>query len=68
VDAQIADQAKAHGIGEDEVVEHVLLDRTPIKRLIDPADVADAVCWLAGPHTANVTGTTLTLDGGWTAN
>lgn len=68
VDKQIADQAASHGIGEDEVVEQVMLARTPIKRLIDPADVADAVCWLAGPHAGNVTGTTLTLDGGWTAN
>jgi 3-hydroxybutyrate dehydrogenase len=68
VDKQIADQAASHGIGEDEVVEQVMLARTPIKRLIDAADVADAVCWLAGPHAGNVTGTTLTLDGGWTAN
>jgi 3-hydroxybutyrate dehydrogenase len=68
VDKQIADQAAAHGIGADEVVERVMLDRTPVKRLIEPADVADAVCWLAGPHAGNVTGTTLTLDGGWTAN
>jgi 3-hydroxybutyrate dehydrogenase len=68
VDKQIADQAASHGIGEDEVVEHVMLARTPIKRLIDAADVAGAVCWLAGPHAGNVTGTTLTLDGGWTAN
>lgn len=68
VDKQIADQATSHGIDANEVVERVMLARTPIKRLIDAADVADAVCWLAGPHAGNVTGTTLTLDGGWTAN
>lgn len=68
VDNQIAAQARTHGIGPDEVVERVLLDRSAIKKLIEPEDVAATVLWLAGPHTAHLTGASVPLDGGWTAN
>lgn len=67
VEDQIADQARAHGIPEAEVVQRVMLDRTAIKRLIEPAEVAAAALWLCSPHTGHVTGVSLPLDGGWTA-
>lgn len=67
VRGQIADQAAAHGRPEDEVVGEVLLRRAAIKRLVDPAEVADAVRWLCGPRTGHITGISLPLDGGWTA-
>jgi 3-hydroxybutyrate dehydrogenase len=65
---QIAAQAEAHGVSSEEVIEHILLDRSAIKRLIDPEDVADVVLWLCGPHAAHVTGTSIPMDGGWTAS
>jgi 3-hydroxybutyrate dehydrogenase len=68
VEDQIAAQARTHGIPEEDVVERVLLERTPVKRLIEPEEVAEAVLWLCGPHTRSVTGTSLSLDGGWTAH
>ena len=40
VENQIASQAQAHGITEDEVLEQVLLARTPVKRLVEPEEVA----------------------------
>src|SRR5690606_111382 len=43
VEQQIADQARAHGIPASDVVETVLLARSPIKRLIEPAEVAEMV-------------------------
>jgi 3-hydroxybutyrate dehydrogenase len=67
VEDQIADQARTHGIPEADVVAQVMLDRTAIKRLIEPAEVAAAAVWLCSPHTGFVTGTSLPLDGGWTA-
>jgi 3-hydroxybutyrate dehydrogenase len=67
VEGQIADQARSHGIPEDEVLDKVLLGRTPIKRLVEPAEVADLVCFLCGPGTDSVTGTSFLMDGGWTA-
>ncbi|MCE7005545.1 3-hydroxybutyrate dehydrogenase [Kibdelosporangium philippinense] len=68
VEGQIAAQAQTHGISADEVVEQVILDRTAIKRLIEPQDVADVVLWLCGPHSSHVTGTSIAMDGGWTAS
>lgn len=67
VEGQIADQAKAHGLSEDQVVEQVMLAPAAIKRLIEPAEVADAVAWLCAPAAASVTGASLVMDGGWSA-
>jgi 3-hydroxybutyrate dehydrogenase len=67
VQDQIAGQAAAHGISEAEVVATVFLERTAIKRLIEPAEVAEAVAFLCSAAAATVTGTSLSMDGGWTA-
>ncbi|WP_406493832.1 3-hydroxybutyrate dehydrogenase [Streptomyces sp. NBC_00846] len=68
VENQIADQARAHGISEEEVVSRIMLERSAIKRLIETDEVAEAVLWLCGPRTGHITGTSLSMDGGWTAN
>ncbi|RZS36916.1 3-hydroxybutyrate dehydrogenase [Herbihabitans rhizosphaerae] len=68
VENQIAAQARAHGLPADEVVDRLLLARSPVKRLIEPAEVAALVTWLAGEHAGSLTGASLPLDGGWTAN
>ncbi|MEU9126712.1 3-hydroxybutyrate dehydrogenase [Kitasatospora sp. NPDC048540] len=67
VERQIAAQAAAHGIPEDEVVERIMLDRTAVKRLIEPAEVAALALWLCSPAAAYITGASLPVDGGWTA-
>jgi len=67
VEKQIADQARVHGIPESEVIEKVMLTENAIKRLLEPAEVADLVGWLCGPHSGMVTGTSYVMDGGWTA-
>jgi 3-hydroxybutyrate dehydrogenase len=68
VEGQIADQAKAHGLSEDQVVAQVMLAPAAVKRLIEPAEVAEAVAWLCSPSAASVTGTSVVMDGGWTAH
>ncbi|MFF8386561.1 3-hydroxybutyrate dehydrogenase [Streptomyces kanasensis] len=68
VERQIADQAAAHGIPPERVLSEVLLRDTPLKRLAEPEEVAEAVAYLCTPAAAFVTGTSLTLDGGWTAH
>lgn len=68
VEGQIAAQAEAHGITPDKVVSDVMLERSAIKRLIEPEEVAAMAVWLCGPHTGYVTGTSLPLDGGWCAH
>ena len=67
VDAQIADQARTRGISEDEVIDRVMLAPMPKKAFITVEEVAAAVGYLIGPAARNVTGQTLTIDGGWTA-
>ncbi len=67
VEAQIADQARAHGVPEEEVLETVLLAPQAIKRLIEPEEVADVVAFLAGPTGRSFTGVPVTMDEGWTA-
>jgi 3-hydroxybutyrate dehydrogenase len=67
VEGQIADQALRHEVAEDEVVRDVLLARTPVKRLIDPEEVAGLVGFLCGPGTDSINGASYVLDGGWTA-
>ncbi|AJT42477.1 SDR family NAD(P)-dependent oxidoreductase [Psychromicrobium lacuslunae] len=67
VESQIADQAVAHGIPEDEVLAKVMLTESAIKRLVEPQEVASLVAWLAGPKAGMVTGASYTMDGGWSA-
>lgn len=67
VEAQIKDQAATHGIGEDEVVEQIMLTKSPVKRLVEPEEVAALVSFLMSDDAGMVTGTSYTMDGGWTA-
>ncbi|MBY6410773.1 3-hydroxybutyrate dehydrogenase [Rhodococcus sp. BP-252] len=67
VEKQIADQAAAHGIAEDEVLEKVMLTESAIKRLVEPAEVGSLVGWLASEDAGMVTGASYTMDGGWSA-
>jgi len=67
VDAQIKDQARTRGISEEEVIDRVMLEPMPKKVFITFEEIAAAVEYLMGPMARNITGQTLTIDGGWTA-
>ncbi|MBX3311519.1 MAG: 3-hydroxybutyrate dehydrogenase [Microbacteriaceae bacterium] len=68
VEKQISDQAKVHGISEDEVVEKIMLADSSIKRLLDPSEVASLALWLASDSAGLATGSSFVMDGGWTAH
>ena len=68
VERQIADQARVHGLSEAEVTERVLLAPQAVKRLIEPAEVAEVVAFLAGSGGGAFTGVPVTMDQGWTAH
>jgi 3-hydroxybutyrate dehydrogenase len=67
VEAQIADQAKAHGVPEERVLEDVILAPQAVKRLIEPEEVAAVVSVLLGPYGRAFSGAPVTMDLGWTA-
>jgi len=67
VDKQIAAQARAHGISEQEVIERIMLEPMPKKCFITPAEIAATIEFLATHAARNITGQTIVIDGGWTA-
>jgi 3-hydroxybutyrate dehydrogenase len=67
VDNQIADQAKANRMSPEEVIEKVMLAPAAVKRLIEPAEVADFAAYLCSDAAGVITGAALTMDLGWTA-
>lgn len=67
VDNQIEAQAKNHGISKEEVVSKIMLQKSAIKTLIEPDAVAETVKFLCSDAANHITGSALTMDGGWTA-
>jgi 3-hydroxybutyrate dehydrogenase len=67
VERQIADQARAHGMPEEDVLERVILAPHAVKELIEPSEVAEVVSFLAGTAGRTFTGVPVTMDLGWTA-
>jgi 3-hydroxybutyrate dehydrogenase len=67
VEAQVADQARAHGVPEERVLEDVILAPHAVKRLIEPDEVAGVVAFLLGPEGRAFSGAPVTMDLGWSA-
>jgi 3-hydroxybutyrate dehydrogenase len=67
VESQIADQAKAHGMSEERVLEDVIVAPHAVKRLLEPDEVAETVAFLLGPAGRGFSGSAVTMDLGWTA-
>ena len=67
VDAQVAAQARAHGMSEQEVIERIMLEPMPKKQFITAEEVAATIEFLASHGARNITGQTIVIDGGWTA-
>jgi 3-hydroxybutyrate dehydrogenase len=67
MERQIPDQAKAHDMSEERVLEEVILQPHAVKRLIEPDEVAATVAFLAGPDGSAFTGVPVTMDLGWSA-
>jgi 3-hydroxybutyrate dehydrogenase len=67
VERQIDDQARAHGVPPERVLEDVVLAPHAVKRLIEPEEVAEVVAFLASPAGRSFTGAAIPMDLGWTA-
>lgn len=66
VDKQIADQARTHGIPEDQVVREIMLKPMPKGVFISFEELAGICTFLMSPPARNITGQCIVVDGGWT--
>ncbi len=67
VEKQIPDTAKARGISEEEVKRDVLLAAQWTKKFVNVEEIAGTALFLCSEHAQNITGTHISIDGGWTA-
>jgi 3-hydroxybutyrate dehydrogenase len=67
VEKQIPDQARTRGITEEEVVRDVLLAAQPTKRFVTVEEIGALAVFLCSDAAASITGASLSIDGGWTA-
>lgn len=68
VEKQIADQARIHGIPEDEVIEKIMVSEGSIHRLLEPDEVGTFAAFLCSDAASGITGSAQSIDCGWTAH
>jgi 3-hydroxybutyrate dehydrogenase len=64
---QIADQAKTHGMSEEEVISKVMLMKQAVKKFVKTESLGALCVFLASDNAELITGTSIPVDGGWTA-
>ncbi|MBN8186498.1 3-hydroxybutyrate dehydrogenase [Salipiger thiooxidans] len=67
VEAQIPDTAKKYNMSEEEVIEKVMLERQPSKAFATVEQIGGTAVFLCSDAAEQITGTTISVDGGWTA-
>lgn len=64
---QVADQARVHRMSEDDVIRNVMLAPQPTRQFVQPEEIAELAAYLCGDMARSITGSTISIDGGWTA-
>lgn len=67
VEAQIPDQMKVHDMDRETVIREVMLDRQPSREFATVEEIGGTTVFLCSDAAAQITGTTISVDGGWTA-
>ena len=67
VENQIPGTMEARGLTREQVINDVLLQRQPTKQFVRPEDVGAMAAFLCGDAAAQITGSNISMDGGWTA-
>ena len=67
VEAQIPDQMKVHNMDRDTVIREVMLQRQPSRQFATTGQIGGTTVFLCSPAADQITGTTISVDGDWTA-
>ena len=67
VEAQIPEQMKVHNRDRETVLREVMLQRQPSRQFATTGQLGGTVTFLCSESAAQITGTTISVDGGWTA-
>jgi 3-hydroxybutyrate dehydrogenase len=67
VEKQIDDQMKVHGLSREAVIRDIMLASQPTRRFVEAEEIAGLASYLASDAARSITGTTIAIDGGWTA-
>lgn len=67
VENQIPDTMAARNLTREQVINDVMLVRQPTRKFVQPSDIGEMAVFLCRDAAANITGTNISMDGGWTA-
>ena len=67
VENQIPDTMKARGMSREQVIQEVMLVRQPTRSFVQPEDIGAMTVFLCRKEASNITGSNISMDGGWTA-
>ena len=67
VEAQIPEQMKVHNMDRETVIREVMLERQPSRQFATVEQIGGTTVFLCSPAADQITGTTISVDGGWTA-
>lgn len=67
VEKQITDLAKQQNISENEIIQKNILQKHAVKNFVSPEEIAALALFLASENASMITGTSMPVDGGWTA-
>ncbi|MBU1176651.1 MAG: 3-hydroxybutyrate dehydrogenase [Alphaproteobacteria bacterium] len=67
VERQLEEQMRQHGLGREEVIRTIMLAPQPTRRFVQPEEIGALAVYLCGDMARSITGTTIAVDGGWTA-
>jgi len=67
VEKQIDDQARINGLSREEVIPKIILERQPSKQFVKVEEIAATALFLCSEGAASITGTSVSVDGGWVA-
>ena len=67
VEGQLNDQMKTHSMSREDVIQNIMLTRQPTREFATVEQIGETVVFLCSDAAAQITGTTISVDGGWTA-